>query len=109
MRRPWQAGLACLHGIPIRSRATTWRAFERLAFDDGQIFAVTAFVALRLAFATVNDALGAAPDHELNESLSDEVRSAVSFGRSPDVVAEQEVSRRCRPQVILKASSHVPT
>ena len=66
---------------------------ERLrdaGFDDGQIFAVTAFVALRLAFATVNDALGAAPDHELNESLSDEVRSAVSFGRRPDVVPSEK-------------------
>ncbi len=65
---------------------------ERLreaGFDDGQIFAVTAFVALRLAFATVNDALGASPDHELNESLSDEVRSAVSFGRRPDVVPSE--------------------
>ena len=59
-------------------------------FEDGQILAITAFVALRLAFATVNDALGAAPDHELDESLADEVRSAVSFGRRPDVVLRGE-------------------
>jgi uncharacterized peroxidase-related enzyme len=49
--------------------------------DDGQIFAVTAFVALRLAFSTVNDALGAQPDTQLAESLPDEVRTAVSYGR----------------------------
>ena len=30
--------------------------------DDGQIFAITAFVALRLAFSTINDSLGAQPD-----------------------------------------------
>lgn len=31
-------------------------------FDDGQVFAITTFVALRLAFSTANDALGAQPD-----------------------------------------------
>ena len=30
--------------------------------DDGQIFAITAFVAFRIAFSTVNDSLGAQPD-----------------------------------------------
>ena len=30
-------------------------------FDEAQIFAITTFVALRLAFSTINDALGAAP------------------------------------------------
>ena len=49
--------------------------------DDGQIFAVTAFVALRLAFSTVNDALGAQPDALLAQALPAEVREAVSFGR----------------------------
>ena len=51
--------------------------------DDGQIFAITTFVALRLAFSTVNDALGAQPDAQLAESLSQEVREAVTFGRPP--------------------------
>jgi len=49
--------------------------------DDGQIFAITAFAALRLAFSTVNDALGAQPDAQLSESLPAEVRAAVTFGR----------------------------
>ena len=49
--------------------------------DDGQIFAITAFVALRLAFATVNDALGAQPDAQLAASLPAEVRAAVTYGR----------------------------
>ena len=31
-------------------------------FDEAQIFAITTFVALRLAFSTINDALGARPD-----------------------------------------------
>ena len=50
-------------------------------FDDGQIFAVTLFVALRLAFSTVNDALGVLPDHALGESAPDPVRHAVTYGR----------------------------
>ena len=51
--------------------------------DDEQVFAVTAFVALRLAFSTVNDALGASPDAELAASVPDAVRSAVGYGRAP--------------------------
>jgi uncharacterized peroxidase-related enzyme len=49
--------------------------------DDGEIFAITAFVALRLAFSTINDSLGAQPDAELARSLPSEVREAVTYGR----------------------------
>ena len=52
------------------------------AFDDAQIFAITTYVALRIAFSTVNDALGADPDDELGTSTSEAVRSAISFGRA---------------------------
>ncbi len=51
-------------------------------YDDQQIFAVTLFIALRLAFSTVNDALGAAPDLELAAMAPPGVRAAVSFGRA---------------------------
>jgi uncharacterized peroxidase-related enzyme len=50
--------------------------------DDSQIFAITAFVALRLAFSTINDALGASPDPQLIESLPTEVTQSVTYGRS---------------------------
>ena len=43
----------------------------------------TAFVAFRLAFSTVNDALGAAPDKRLADDAPHAVRDAVSFGRPP--------------------------
>jgi uncharacterized peroxidase-related enzyme len=59
------------------------QALRDAGLDDGQIFAVTAFVALRLAFSTINDALGAQPDAQLAESLPDEVRAAVTYGRPP--------------------------
>jgi uncharacterized peroxidase-related enzyme len=52
-------------------------------FTDAQIFAITAFVALRLAFSTINDALGASPDPQLVETLPPEVTRSVTYGRSP--------------------------
>ena len=48
---------------------------------DSQIFAVTAFVALRVAFSTINDALGASPDAQLVESLPPAVTQSVTYGR----------------------------
>jgi uncharacterized peroxidase-related enzyme len=51
--------------------------------DDGQVFAVTAFVALRLAFSAINDSLGAQPDAQLAASLPAVVREAVTYGRAP--------------------------
>jgi uncharacterized peroxidase-related enzyme len=50
-------------------------------FGDTEIFAITFFVALRLAFSTVNDALGARPDRELADVAPDALRDAVTFGR----------------------------
>ncbi len=50
-------------------------------FDEAQIFAITTFVALRLAFSTINDALGVGPDSQLEASVPAPVLSAVTFGR----------------------------
>jgi len=57
------------------------QALRDTGLDDGQIFAVTAFVALRLAFSTINDSLGAQPDAQLAQSLPGEIREAVTYGR----------------------------
>ena len=54
--------------------------------SDRAIFEATAHIAFRLAFSTVNDALGAAPDAQAAEAAPDEVRAAVTFGRPPDTV-----------------------
>jgi alkylhydroperoxidase family enzyme len=56
-------------------------ALRAAGFDDTQIFAITCFIALRIAFSTVNDALGALPDHELGRAASPAVREAVTWGR----------------------------
>ena len=60
------------------------QALRAAGFDDGQVFAITAFVALRLAFSTINDSLGAQPDAQLAQSLPAEVREAVAYGRPVD-------------------------
>ena len=52
-----------------------------VGFSDADIFAMTAFVGLRIAFSTVNDALGAQPDGELRSFSPPEVIAAVDFGR----------------------------
>jgi alkylhydroperoxidase family enzyme len=57
------------------------QALRDCGLDDAQIFAITAFVALRLAFSTINDSLGAQPDAQLVRSLPQEVREAVTYGR----------------------------
>jgi uncharacterized peroxidase-related enzyme len=60
------------------------QALRDSGLDDGQIFAITSFVALRLAFSTINDALGAQPDAQLAKSLPCEVSEAVTYGRPVD-------------------------
>jgi alkylhydroperoxidase family enzyme len=64
--------------------ATTQADVDELrsvGFGDADIFAMTVFVGLRIAFSTVNDALGAQPDGELRGFSPPEVIAAVDFGR----------------------------
>lgn len=56
---------------------------RRTGLGDRELFEATVFVALRLAFSTVNDALGAAPDRQLADAAPEPVRAAVRFGRPP--------------------------
>jgi uncharacterized peroxidase-related enzyme len=62
------------------------QALRDAGFADSQIFAMTVFVALRLAFSTVNDALGATPDAQLRRDVPAEVAAAVDFGRPADTL-----------------------
>jgi uncharacterized peroxidase-related enzyme len=51
--------------------------------DEGQIVAITAYIGLRIAMATVDDALGARPDAGLVAAVPAEVRAVVDYGRRP--------------------------
>jgi uncharacterized peroxidase-related enzyme len=58
-------------------------SLRRFGLGDREIFEATAFVAFRLAFSTINDALGAAPDKQLADAAPAPVRAAVDYGRPP--------------------------
>lgn len=58
-------------------------ALREAGLDDAQIAALTVYVALRIAFSTVNDALGARPDQQLVAAAPEAVRSVVDYGRPP--------------------------
>lgn len=51
-----------------------------VGYDDAAILAITTFIALRIAYSTINDALGIHPDHELADAPADVVE-AVTYGR----------------------------
>ena len=66
---------------PNTTTAADVQALRDAGFTDAQIFSITVFIALRLAFATVNDALGVSPDAGLRSALPPAVLDAVSVGR----------------------------
>jgi alkylhydroperoxidase family enzyme len=66
---------------PNSTTADDVHSLRDVGFDDAQIFAISVYVALRIAFSTVNDALGAQPDRQLGVETPAAVRDAVTFGR----------------------------
>ena len=68
------------HPRPQRHDRADVQSLRDAGFDDDQIMAVTVFVALRVAFSTVNDALGAVPDPN-SAGLPAPIADAVTWGR----------------------------
>jgi alkylhydroperoxidase family enzyme len=68
---------------PNGASAAQVDALRAAGFCEREIFEATVYVAFRLAFATVNDALGARPDVQLFAAAPPEVRAAVTYGRQP--------------------------
>ena len=71
---------------PNATSTTDVQTLRDAGLSDRAIFEATAHIAFRLAFSTVNDALGAAPDLQTAEAAPDAVREAVTFGRPPGSV-----------------------
>jgi uncharacterized peroxidase-related enzyme len=69
---------------PNHTSAADVQGLRDAGYSDAQIFAMTAYVALRLAFSTINDALGARPDSAFLMSAPQAVLDAVSYGRPID-------------------------
>ena len=65
-------------------------SLRAVGLADVEIFEVTAFIAFRLAFSSINDALGATPDWELVSTVPNEVGAVVTYGRRPESKSETE-------------------
>lgn len=69
---------------PNRIQPADVQAMRDAGYSDAQIFGITAYIALRMAFSTVNDALGARPDSALRTSAPKQILDAVNYGRAID-------------------------
>jgi uncharacterized peroxidase-related enzyme len=56
-------------------------ALKAAGFSEREIFDATTLIAFRVAFCTVNGALGARPDRELADEAPPEVLDSVTYGR----------------------------
>lgn len=66
---------------PNDTTAADVQELRDAGLSDSQIFTITTFVALRLAFSTINDALGLLPDAAIRTTAPAAVLDAVTFGR----------------------------
>jgi alkylhydroperoxidase family enzyme len=66
---------------PNGTGAADAQALRDAGFDDTQVAAITLYVALRIAYSTVNDGLGARPDRPLRAAAPEPVREVVTYGR----------------------------
>jgi uncharacterized peroxidase-related enzyme len=73
---------------PNGTRPADVERLRAAGLSEREIFEATAWAAFRLAFSTVNDALGAQPDRELVRAARPKVRAAVTYGRAPADEAE---------------------
>jgi uncharacterized peroxidase-related enzyme len=72
---------------PNVTTASDVQPLREAGYSDGQILAITAYVALRVAFSTINGALGAVPDWQLQTTTPEAVLQAVTFGRATALAA----------------------
>lgn len=72
----WARAVATSPGATTAAEVAALRA---AGWTDGQVFAITVFAALRLAFASVNDALGAVPDPQLAPGTPPELVAALDL------------------------------
>lgn len=69
---------------PNGTTAADVQALRDAGFSDTRIFAITVYVAGRIAFSAVNDALGARPDADFRAITPTDVLDAITYGRPFD-------------------------
>ena len=65
----------------VQSGFAALRTLRTAGFSERAIFEATAFIGFRLAFSTINAALGARPDWQVAAAAPPEVQQAVAYGR----------------------------
>jgi len=68
---------------PNATKASDVEHLRAAGLSEREVFEATALAAFRVAFSTVNDALGARPDWQLAAAAPEPVRAVVSYGREP--------------------------
>lgn len=82
--RPLAEWARALARNPSRTTSEQVEALRQAGFSEADILAATMYIALRVAFSTVNDGLGAPADVQLVARAPEAVREKVTFGRRPD-------------------------
>jgi alkylhydroperoxidase family enzyme len=68
-------------GDPNRTSGSDVQELRDAGYGDAQIFGITVYIAMRVAFAVANDALGARPDAEYRDHAPAAILESVTFGR----------------------------
>jgi SAM-dependent methyltransferase len=79
-----QAMTSWIRRVMRNATATTTNDIDdlrRAGIDDDKIFALTFYAAMRMAFSTLNNALGAHPDSQFRASVAPQVIAAIDYGR----------------------------
>jgi uncharacterized peroxidase-related enzyme len=69
---------------PNETTAQDLATLRAAGCSEKDIFEATTFVGFRLAFSTINDALGVKPDRQIADGAPPEVQKAVAYGRAAD-------------------------
>jgi len=80
--RALQAWATAVVSDPNSTTREDVQAMRAAGLTEAEIFEATLFVAFRLAFTTVNDALGARPDRRLAHEAPAPVLASVTYGRA---------------------------
>jgi uncharacterized peroxidase-related enzyme len=80
--RALQAWASAVVGDPNSTTREDIDTLRAAGLSEAEIFEATLFVAFRLAFSTVNDALGARPDRRLAQTAPAPILASVTVGRA---------------------------
>jgi uncharacterized peroxidase-related enzyme len=80
--RALQAWATAMVSDPNSTTREDVEAMRAAGLTEAEIFDATVFVAFRLAFSTVNDALGARPDRRLAQEAPAPILASVTYGRA---------------------------